>query len=91
MTRELILERTFGGRWDDEAHVIETYLQHNQAVRDTLPDSRLLVYQTGSGWAPLTQFLGLPEPSTAYPMTNTTEQFQQRAAARAAARANASE
>jgi len=83
MTRELILERTFGGRWDDEAHVIDTYLRHNQAVRDTLPDSRLLVYQTGSGWAPLTQFLDLPEPSTPYPMTNTTEQFQQRAAARA--------
>jgi hypothetical protein len=88
MTRELIFERTFGGRWEDEAHVIDTYLQHNQAVRDTLPESRLLVYQTGSGWAPLTQFLGLPEPSTPYPMTNTTEQFQQRAAARVAARAS---
>ena len=82
MTRELILERTFGGRANDKQHVIDTYLRHNEEVRNTLPAERLLNYETGSGWEPLTTFLGLATPTEPYPQTNSTAEFQQRAAER---------
>ena len=82
MTRELILEQTFGGRHADKDHVIDTYLQHNQAVRDTLGPQRLLEYETGTGWDPLCAFLGVSAPEQPFPMTNTTEEFQNSSRAR---------
>ena len=78
MPSELILERTFGGKHTDEQYVIDTYLAHNQAVIDILDRDRLLVYDTGSGWGPLCEFLGLPVPEEDYPNTNSTAEFQSR-------------
>ena len=62
--------------------MIDTYLRHNEEVRNTLPAERLLNYETGSGWEPLTTFLGLATPTEPYPQTNSTAEFQQRAAER---------
>ena len=76
MTRELILDRTFGGRLHDSVHAIDVYERHNQAVRDSIPASRLLVYETGSGWDPLCAFLGCAIPDEPYPRSNTREEFQ---------------
>ncbi len=76
MTRELILDRTFGGRLDDAAHAIDVYVRHNQAVRDSIPANRLLVYATGSGWEPLCAFLGCRIPDEPYPRSNTRTEFQ---------------
>jgi hypothetical protein len=78
MTRELILERTFNGRMDDPEHAIEVYEHHIRTVRDALPADRLLVYETGSGWEPLCNFLRCPVPDEAYPRSNTREEFRRR-------------
>ena len=75
MTRELILERTFGGRFTDKAHAISVFNQHNDAVRETVPAKQLLVYETGSGWEPLCTFLGADIPDTPFPRVNSTEEF----------------
>ena len=78
MTRELILDRTFDGRLDDPQYAIAVYERHNRAVRDGICADRLLVYETGSGWEPLCTFLGFPVPDTAYPRSNTREEFHDR-------------
>ena len=67
----------FDERMDDEAHVIAQYEAHNQRVIEGVPADKLLVYEPGQGWAPICEFLGVPEPDEPYPKTNTTEQFTQ--------------
>jgi hypothetical protein len=78
MGKLLVGEKTFGNRYDKD-HVIAVYKRHNQEVKDTLPRSRLLVYDTPQGWDPLCEFLGKPVPQTPFPKTNSTAEFRARA------------
>ena len=50
-----------------------------------VPPERLLIYDTPQGWQPLCDFLGVPVPDAPFPKTNSTEEFRNRQAARAAA------
>ena len=77
MTRMLILERVFGGKFEDRDHAIGVFNSHNEAVRAEVPADELLVYETGSGWEPLCQFFGLEVPTEPFPHTNTTAEFNQ--------------
>jgi hypothetical protein len=79
MGRLIVAEKTFGSRTDKD-HVIAVYKRHNQEVKDTLPRSRLLVFDAPMGWAPLCEFLGKPVPAAPFPKTNSTEEFRARAA-----------
>jgi hypothetical protein len=79
MIHELIFERTFGGRLADRAHAMRVYEQHNQAVIDAIPASRLLVYRAGDGWEPLCRFLDLPVPDEPFPHLNDTAWYRGRA------------
>lgn len=78
MTRELILERTFGGRMHDPEHAIEVFERHNQVVQESFSDERLLVHETGNGWEPLCAFLDCPIPDVPYPHSNTHREFNER-------------
>jgi len=78
MSRELVLERTFGGRADDRAHAIRCYEEHNEAVRSDVPADRLIVHEVGAGWEPLCEALNRPIPDRPYPRTNSTEEFRDR-------------
>jgi hypothetical protein len=78
MGKLIVAEKAFGNRFDKD-HIIATYRRHNQAVKDALPRSRLLVYDTPQGWGPLCEFLGVPVPATPFPKTNSTEEFRTRA------------
>ena len=92
MVRQIIVERTFGGRTGDREHATAVFRRHNEEVRRTLPPERLLVYEAGQGWEPLCRFLDVAVPETPYPKENTTESFNARrleeaeALARAAAK-----
>lgn len=81
MVCTLIRDNTFGGDLTDKANAIRVFEAHNQKVIDTLPKDRLLVFEATEGWAPLCEFLGVPEPVEPYPRTNSTEEFQARVAA----------
>ncbi len=74
----LIWDPIFDGRVDDKAHAIACYEAHNQAVIETVPDDKLLVYEPGQGWEPLCGFFGLPIPDAPYPHMNSTEEFSER-------------
>jgi len=76
MAREIVLERTFGGRFEDRAHAIGVYERHNQSVRESIAADRLLVYEAAQGWEPLAHFLGCPVPDEPFPRVNTSEQFR---------------
>ena len=76
MARELILERTFGGRFEDKEHAIAVYNRHNDEVKASVPPERLLVFEAAQGWEPLCAFLGLPMPDEPFPRVNTTDEFR---------------
>lgn len=65
----------FGDPGLDRERCIEVYERHNEAVQSGIPTDQLLVYEVGSGWDPLCEFLGLPVPDEPYPHTNTSEEF----------------
>ena len=73
MTRKLVLEQTFDGRFEDRAHAIGVFRRHNEEVRESVDPARLLVYEASQGWEPLCAFLGLPVPGEPYPRVNTRE------------------
>jgi hypothetical protein len=74
-----VFERSIGVPLDDAAGVMAAYDAHNAAVRATIAPQRLFEYQPGDGWSPLCAALGLPEPTDAFPHTNTREEFRKRA------------
>jgi hypothetical protein len=56
----------------------ERYLEHNEQIKKMVQKERLLVYQLGSGWEPLCQFLGREVPKVAFPRVNETEELKER-------------
>ena len=77
MSRELVLRRTFGGRFEDRDHAIAVYNRHNEAVKAEVPSHRLLVYEATQGWEPLCAFLDLPVPDSEFPHVNSTDEFRE--------------
>jgi hypothetical protein len=78
MATRIVLEDTFDGRFDDADHAMRVFEEHNARVIRTIPAERLLVYEVGSGWEPLCQFLDVPIPDEDYPHVNKTSDFQDR-------------
>jgi hypothetical protein len=59
----------------DRAFMTDHFRRHEAAVKAAIPADRLLVYQVGSGWEPLCDFLGVPAPDEPYPSENTRAEF----------------
>ena len=74
---ELIVQRIFDGRLEDCDHAISVFNAHAEEVRESIPSERLLVYEVGSGWEPLCDFLGAPVPEIDFPNSNTTAAFRE--------------
>ncbi|MDA3649420.1 sulfotransferase family protein [Saccharopolyspora indica] len=66
----MIWDGTFGGRFDERAHAIEVFEEHNAAVQAAVPADRLLTYRVGEGWQRLCDFLGVPVPEEDFPHVN---------------------
>ena len=75
MARDIVQQRTFGGRITDRAHVIDVYERHNRTVQQTLPAERLLTYDVAQGWAPLCAFLGVSVPDEPFPRVNAQQEL----------------
>jgi hypothetical protein len=72
----VMFDRAIGPDWDDPVAVMAAYERHNAEVRASVPAERLIEYRPGDGWGAICERLGLPEPGTEIPHTNTTEQFR---------------
>ena len=77
MVNTIVVEKTFGGSLEKH-HAIQVFNDHNADVRRSVPREKLLVYDSGEGWEPLCDFLGVPVPDTPYPKVNTTDDFVSR-------------
>lgn len=64
--------------WQDAEQAMRAYDRHNAQVRAQAPADRLVEWQPGDGWAPICAALGVPEPDTPFPHTNTTGEFRGR-------------
>jgi hypothetical protein len=73
-----LLERFAGSRqWDDPAILQAAYERHSAAVRQGVPQHRLLEWQPTEGWEPICNALGLPVPERPFPWTNRRDEWRQ--------------
>jgi hypothetical protein len=68
-TDTIIIEKAFNGRLEKE-QCIRAFENHNAAVRNTVPQERLLEYDVQQGWQPLCDFLDLAAPDKPFPHLN---------------------
>lgn len=71
-----IFDHFGGGDITDRQFMTDWYRRRNQAVIDTLPHDRLLVFHPKDGWAPLCAFLGVPVPPERFPKVNSRDELQ---------------
>lgn len=62
----------------DRDELVQAFIAHNNAVKETIPASQLLVFEVKQGWEPLCQFLDVPVPKEPFPRTNHREEFWDR-------------
>lgn len=72
-----VWRKDFGGRFEDKAYALKTFEAHVEAVKRTIPEERLLVYEVGEGWEPLCAFLNVPVPDKPFPHLNDRLSFGQ--------------
>lgn len=72
---EKTINEKVGGDLNDRDAVIAAFLNHADAVRNTIAPDRLLVFEAKEGWPPLCEFLGVPVPEEPYPNINSNEEF----------------
>ena len=77
MAGDVIAKTGFPPGLDRDA-LVEAFITHTNAVKETIPASQLLVFEVRQGWEPLCNFLGAPIPATEFPRTNHREEFWDR-------------
>ena len=55
--------------------LVREYEAHVKLVQETVHPSRLLMWSLADGWAPLCDFLDLPQPNERIPHVNDREDF----------------
>ena len=68
-----------------DASAFAAFSAHNEAVMNTLPKERLLVFDVTEGWQPLCRFLSAVVPNAPFPRSNSGEEFVARAHSRSEA------
>jgi hypothetical protein len=76
MTRRLIWDGLFDGRFEDREHAIKVYEHHVSDIIATIPPERLLVFDVAEGWEPLCEFLGVPVPDHPFPRVNDSRRMR---------------
>ncbi|WP_150135130.1 sulfotransferase family protein [Streptomyces hyaluromycini] len=75
LTKSVVWDGIFDGRFADEGHAKKIFTQHNDEVCREIPVSRLLVFDISQGWGPLCDFLGVPVPAEPFPQLNDRKAF----------------
>ena len=76
--QDLVTLTTFADRTEDRDYMLSRYDAHIKSVQSAVPSDQLLTYDVRQGWQPLCEFLGVPLPDTAFPVTNSTQEFLER-------------
>lgn len=72
-------QRLFGGDEPNKASLVASFNAHNEAVMQTIPPNRLLIYEVSQGWEPLCLFLNKAVPDTPFPYENKREDMRETA------------
>jgi hypothetical protein len=75
-----LFRRDLGGRFGERDFMTDYFNRWNQAVIDTVPADRLLVFSAGEGWGPICDFLGVRVPDAPYPRANSRDELNNFAA-----------
>ncbi len=77
MTRNVVWDGTFRGRFEDRREAIAAFERHVQEVIRQVPADRLLIFEVKDGWRPLCEFLGVEAPADRpFPHLNDRETFR---------------
>ena len=71
-----LFRKDLGEHIGDRDFMVDYFNRWNQAVIESVPADRLLVFSAGDGWDPLCDFLGAPVPSAPYPRANSREELR---------------
>lgn len=74
-----MFERRFTPDFLDRDAAMAAVDAWNDDVRATADPDRLVIWETGAGWQPLCDALGLPVPDEPFPHSNSTAEFRERA------------
>ncbi len=78
MVYRTIYQGLFQNRMTDRDFVLKVWQDHIDTVRRSVPPGQLLEFDMREGWDRLCAFLGVAVPATAFPQTNSTEDFLNR-------------
>eukprot|EP00188_Purpureofilum_apyrenoidigerum_P001859 Plantae.Rhodophyta-Purpureofilum_apyrenoidigerum.ctg20757.p1 GENE.Plantae.Rhodophyta-Purpureofilum_apyrenoidigerum.ctg20757~~Plantae.Rhodophyta-Purpureofilum_apyrenoidigerum.ctg20757.p1 ORF type:complete len:299 (-),score=58.96 Plantae.Rhodophyta-Purpureofilum_apyrenoidigerum.ctg20757:236-1090(-) len=62
----------------DRQLMMQCFDEHIQEVKSSIPSEDLLIYNVNEGWGPLCRFLGVNEPTVAFPRGNDKAEFVKR-------------
>lgn len=68
MAEELVWNGIFQGNFHDKQFAIKVYNDHIEEVKRTVPENRLLVFDTKQGWEPLCKFLNASLQTSPFPL-----------------------
>jgi len=72
---DLFVRFTGTTQWDDPATLMAAYERHNAAVRESIPQRRLLEWNAKEGWEPLCRALEKAVPDQPFPWRNKKEDW----------------
>ena len=75
---KLIWQGQFEDKFEDLEFMREKYRQHEEEVRNSVPEENLLLYNIKDGWRPLCEFLNKPIPNAAFPKLNERKEFNRK-------------
>ena len=75
---ETAVKPIFDNRLDDRNFCTERFLSHIVEVKSTIAPERLLEFDIRDGWSPLCDFLGVKSPTTEFPVSNSSAEFNSR-------------
>lgn len=75
MSREVVWDGVFDGRFDDRSTALHAYDRNSREVIEEVDPARLLVFEVTQGWQPLCDFLELPVPDEPFPHVNDRAAF----------------
>ena len=73
MARRAVIN-SIGDDWSADV-LMAKFRAHEAAVKAAIPADRLLVFSPSDGWGPLCRILGQPIPDTAFPRSNSRDEF----------------
>lgn len=68
--RKTIWYQLFDGRFEDREHAIRAFHRHTEAVKRSVAEENLLIFDVKDGWGPLCDFLDRPVPDEPFPHIN---------------------